>query len=96
MGFFTAFLIATEVTITTKSESEKQYRVVSNGVDLKIQEDTNGDEIGRGTSVELKLKSNYLYLLEEAKLKDLIDNYPLWVEEPIYYSDGQKRDRVNS
>lgn len=85
VGFFSAYLVADRVTVTSKHNDDKQY-VWESGAEqtFTIFEDTNGEQIPRGTKLTLYMKEDASDFLEEGKLKDLITRYSQFINFPIY------------
>lgn len=85
VGFYSAYLIADRVVVTTKHDEDKQY-VWESGAEqtFTIYEDTEGEDLGRGTKLTLHLKEDAEEYLEETKLKELIKKYSQFINFPIY------------
>jgi molecular chaperone HtpG len=90
VGFYSAYLVADKVTVTSKNNEDDQYIWESTaGGSFTVRKDTSGHQLGRGTQITLHFKEDQLHILEEQKLRDLIKthsefiNYPisLWVEK---------------
>jgi len=88
MGFLSAFLVASEVVLTTRSYKEDsptlQWR--SNG-DVHY-ELTEVDDVPIGTSVELHVKANASFMLNEGILSETIAQYADFLPIPVYLNGG--------
>lgn len=85
VGFYSAYLVAEQVTVRSKSnEEEKTFKWTSNaGGTFSVVEDTEGTPIGRGTEITLQLKEDQLEYLEEKSLKDLVKKHSEFIGFPI-------------
>ncbi|KAH9522857.1 hypothetical protein DERF_006413 [Dermatophagoides farinae] len=108
VGFYSAFLIADKVIVTSKSNDDPvQHIWESDGSSFTIAEDPRGPTLKRGTCVTLVLKEEAKDYLEQDTLKNLIRKYSqfinfkiyLWAsriettEEPIENEEPEKEDK---
>ncbi len=84
VGFYSAFLVADRVVVTTKHNSDKQYVWESDAASFSIVEDPRGDTLKRGSQVSLYLKDEAQDFLEEDTVKQLIKKYSQFINFPIY------------
>jgi molecular chaperone HtpG len=77
VGFYSAFLVAEKVTVISKCAGGVQHRWESTagGTFSILPDDTNPEQLTRGSKVILHLKSDNLEFLEERRLKDLIKKH---------------------
>ncbi|XP_068325991.1 heat shock protein 90-5, chloroplastic [Pyrus communis] len=89
VGFYSAFLVADKVVVSTKSpRSDKQYvwEAAADSSSYVIKEETNPENlIQRGTQITLYLRPDDKYEFSEpARIQGLVKNYSQFVSFPIY------------
>ncbi|XP_050304833.1 endoplasmin [Anthonomus grandis grandis] len=84
VGFYSAFLVADKVVVTTKHNDDKQYIWESDSGSYSIVEDPRGDNLKRGTTVSLLLKPEAKDFLEHETIKNLVRKYSQFINFPIH------------
>merc|ERR1719160_1635450 len=86
VGFYSAFLVADKVTVTSKCPEDPTQHVWESSADASftVVEDPRGNTLGRGTRVTLHLKEDAHEYLAEDKLKDTAKKYSQFIQFPIY------------
>ena len=87
VGFYSAFMVADEVQVHTRSWRHEGESLVwtSDGVSGYTIEESEG--VSRGVKIVLKLKSEFTEYAEEYRLKHLITTYSNFVGFPILLDD---------
>lgn len=96
VGFYSAFLVANKVVVTSKANDDEQH-VWTSTADSKffVTKDPRGDTLGRGTRVTLHLKDDALEFIEEDKIKNLVKKYSEFINYPIsLYMSRQVEEQV--
>ncbi|KAG7279646.1 hypothetical protein CRUP_019383 [Coryphaenoides rupestris] len=79
VGFYSAFLVADKVIVTSKHNNCTQHIWESDSDGFSVIEDPRGDTLGRGTTITLVMKEEASDFLELETIKNLME----MVEEPI-------------
>ena len=84
VGFYSAFLVANKVVVTSKANDDEQH-VWASTADAKffVTKDPRGDTLGRGTRVTLHLKDDAIEYVEQDKIKNLVKKYSEFIQYPI-------------
>lgn len=86
VGFYSAFIVANKVEVTTKAFDNPAYKFVSEGEDSYSIEEVEKDT--QGTEIKLFLKKSskevsYDNFLEEYEIKSLVKKYSDYIRYPI-------------
>jgi len=86
VGFYSAFLVADKVSVTSKCNDDPVQHVWESSADASftVVDDPRGNTLGRGTRVTLHLKEDAHDYLSEDKLKETSKKYSQFIQFPIY------------
>merc|ERR1719178_198286 len=94
VGFYSAFLVADKVSVTSKCNEDPVQHVWESTADASftVVDDPRGTTLGRGTRVTLHLKEDAHDYLSEDKLKEAAKKYSQFIQFPIYVKAKKEVD----
>jgi len=93
VGFYSAYLIADKVVVTSKHNDDEQYTWESSaGGSFTIKPD-HQEPLGRGTKMVLHLKEDASEWVEEKKIKDVVKKHSQFIGYPIKLLVEKERDK---
>ena len=84
VGFYSCFLVADKVVVTSKNNADEQYIWESDSTSFNVIKDPRGNTLGRGTTVSLHLKEEAGEYLEASTLEEIIRKYSQFINFNIY------------
>ncbi|WVY99172.1 hypothetical protein V8G54_031323 [Vigna mungo] len=93
VGFYSTYLVAHKVIVTSKHNDHDQYIWESQpDASFIVTKDINAQQPSRGTNITLFLNDNQLEYLEESTIKNLIIKYCQHISHRIYLWNENNKD----
>merc|ERR1711922_39460 len=94
VGFYSAYLVADKVTVTSKHNDDEQYVWESSaGGAFTVKTDTEGEQLGRGTKIVLTMKEDQADFNDEKKIKDVVKKHSQFIGYPIKLTVQKEKDK---
>uniref|UniRef100_A0AC35TJK7 HATPase_c domain-containing protein n=1 Tax=Rhabditophanes sp. KR3021 TaxID=114890 RepID=A0AC35TJK7_9BILA len=93
VGFYSAFLVADKVTVTSKNNDDDCYVWESSAGGSFTIADTKDPDVTRGTKIVLHIKEDQTEYLDEKKIKEIVKKHSQFIGYPIKLFLEKEREK---
>ena len=92
VGFYSAYLVADKVTVTSKHNDDEAYTWESSAGGSFTVKPNTGEQLDRGTRIVIHLKEDQTDYLDEKKIKDTVKKHSQFIGYPIKLMVEKEKD----